>query len=162
MKIPFYNILVLALAGVFLAGSASANIAGKGLVCINQEQLSLEWSKTEAPLISSVAHWFETKKVSTSTWKRSNDKILMLTARNGVPFETDASTIRWKTTVEGEDRIILIDRATAKRSVLSGDNILVSANCEIFSKEKQFEKKLEEITEILQTKFDQAIAKHKL
>ena len=162
MILRIFKILNLAGLASLSISIANANLADKGLVCINKEQLSSEWSSTEAPLISSVAHWFDDKKVSTSTWIRKNDAIKMLTTRNGVPFKTDATTIRWKTTVEDEDRIISIDRATAKRSVLLDEQILVSAECEIFIKEKEFEKKLEEITQTLKTKFDQAIAKHKL
>lgn len=162
MKSKIYQFSSIAIIGSMLASVVNADLAGKGLVCTNQDQLSLEWSQTEAPLISSVAHWFDQERVSTSTWARSNDAIKMLSTRNGVPFETDALSIRWKTTVKGEDRIISIDRATAKRSVLSGEIVLVSADCEIFIKERKFKTKLEEITKILQTKFNQAISDHKL
>lgn len=162
MKTIFVKIYLSALSSFLLFSNAYADIANKGIVCINQEQLASDWSKTEAPLISSVAHWFNGERVSTSTWSRANDTISMTTTRKGVPFETDAKTIRWKTTVEGEDRVISIDRATAMRSVLSGEKILVSADCKIFLEEKKFKERLEEITNTLQTKFDKAISKHKL
>jgi len=162
MRFKIFTILNFAVLASLLISTATASLTKKGLVCIDKEQLSSEWSSTEDPLISSVAHWFDEKKVSTTTWVRKNDTIKMLTTRNGVPFKTDAKTIRWKTTVGDEDRIISIDRATAERSVLSGKEILVSADCEIFLKEKEFQKKLEAITQTLQTKFNQAIAKHKL
>ena len=79
-----------------------------------------------------------------------------------MPYKTDAVNIQWKIDVGGKDGTISIDRRTAVRSVLQGGTILVSVDCDLFDNETEFQKKLDEMTNHLQSKYDLAIANHKL
>jgi len=52
-----------------------AAVAEKGLVCSKAEDLLSQWTVSDRPLFSVVAHWFDEKRVSTLTWQRKNDSI---------------------------------------------------------------------------------------
>ncbi len=159
--------LSLKILGIVLIFAAPANIshasvADKGLVCRDQQQFAARFSDLEPPLLSLVAHWFDNKRVNTTTWKRINDIITMSTTRRGVPYETNVKEISWKPDANDDERKISIDRETAKRSVVLGEEILVSVNCQIFYDRKIFNDYLTGITKSLQTKYNAEIADHKL
>ena len=141
---------------------ATATVADKGLVCLDEKQFSARFSDVEPPLLSLVAHWFDEKRVNTTTWRRANDFIAMSTTRRGVPYETNVKTVSWKPDPNEKERKISIDRETARRSVMLGEEILVTVDCKIFDKRKLFDDELKDITISLQAKYDAEIADHKL
>ena len=141
---------------------AAATVADKGLVCRDQQQFSAKFADLEPPLLSLVAHWFDDRRVSTTTWTRINDQIKMATTRRGVPYKTSVKEVSWRPDANDKDRRISIDRETARRSVVLGEKILVSVSCQIFYDKKDFDKYLKGLTKSLQTKYNAEIADHKL
>ena len=162
MKARFSMTLCLLMAGAMAPIQTHAAVAVKGLVCADQGELLSRWTATDAPLSSLVAHWFNDKRVSTVIWQRANDNIEMQATRRGIPYETNMLSISWKLTTDNSERNILIDRKTGQRSVMQDGTALITTDCEIFDTEKAFQEKLENITENLQSKYDLAIANHKL
>ena len=88
---------------------ATATVADKGLVCLDEKQFSARFSDVEPPLLSLVAHWFDDKRVNTTTWSRANDFIEMSTTRRGVPYETNVKTVSWKPDPNEKERKIFIN-----------------------------------------------------
>ena len=162
MKARFSMTLCLLMAGAMAPIQTHAAVAEKGLVCADQGELLSRWTATDAPLSSVVAHWFNDKRVSTVIWQRANDNIEMQATRRGIPYETNMLSISWKLKTDDTERNILIDRKTGQRSVMQDETALITIDCEIFDTEKAFQEKLENITENLQSKYDLAIANHKL
>ena len=150
------------MASVLLPIQTLAAVAEKGLVCADQGALLSSWTAKDEPLSSLVAHWFDDKRVSTIIWQRTNDDIDMQATRRGIPYETNMLSIGWKLKTDDSERNILIDRKTGQRSVMQDGTALITIDCEIFDTEKAFQEKLENITENLQSKYDLAIANHKL
>ncbi|MFL2844953.1 MAG: hypothetical protein ACJ0BO_01680 [Candidatus Puniceispirillaceae bacterium] len=141
---------------------ASASVADKGVVCRDETQFQARFSDLEPPLLSLVAHWFDDTRVNTTTWKRINDSITMSTSRRGVPYETNVKEVSWRPDANDKERKISIDRKTVRRSVVLGEKVLVSVNCQIFYKKKDFDSYLKGVTKSLQTKYDAEIADHRL
>ena len=139
-----------------------AAVAEKGLVCSKAEDLLSKWTVSDEPLSSVVAHWFDEKRVSTLTWQRKNDSVEIKATRRGVPYETNSLSISWTLSTNGQEINISIDRSTGQRSVLQDEIVVVSVDCELFDSEKAFQEKLKEITNSLQSRYDSAIANHKL
>ena len=150
------------MASVLVPIQTLAAVAEKGLVCADQGALLSSWTAKDEPLSSLVAHWFDDERVSTVIWQRANDNIEMQATRRGIPYETDMLSISWKLKTDDSERNILIDRKTGQRSVMQDGTALITIDCEIFDTEKAFQEKLENITENLQSKYDLAIANHKL
>ena len=150
------------MASVLVPIQTLAAVAEKGLVCADQGALLSSWTAKDEPLSSVVAHWFDDERVSTVIWQRANDNIEMQATRRGIPYETDMLSISWKLKTDDSERNILIDRKTGQRSVMQDGTALITIDCEIFDTEKAFQEKLENITENLQSKYDLAIANHKL
>ena len=162
MKAYFSITLCLLMAGAIAPIQTHAAVAEKGLVCADQGKLLSSWTAKDEPLSSLVAHWFDDKRVSTIIWQRTNDDIDMQATRRGIPYETNMLSIGWKLKTDDSERNILIDRKTGQRSVMQDGTALITIDCEIFDTEKAFQEKLENITENLQSKYDLAIANHKL
>ena len=162
MKAYFSMTLCLLMAGAMAPMQTHAAVAEKGLVCADQGKLLSSWTAKDEPLSSLVAHWFDDKRVSTIIWQRTNDDIDMQSTRRGIPYETNMLSIGWKLKTDDSERNILIDRKTGQRSVMQDGTALITIDCEIFDTEKAFQEKLENITENLQSKYDLAIANHKL
>lgn len=162
MKAYFSITLCLLMAGAMAPIQTHAAVAEKGLVCADQGKLLSSWTAKDEPLSSLVAHWFDDKRVSTIIWQRTNDDIDMQATRRGIPYETNMLSIGWKLKTDDSERNILIDRKTGQRSVMQDGTALITIDCEIFDTEKAFQEKLENITENLQSKYDLAIANHKL
>ena len=162
MKAYFSITLCLLMAGAMAPMQTHAAVAEKGLVCADQGKLLSSWTAKDEPLSSLVAHWFDDKRVSTIIWQRTNDDIDMQATRRGIPYETNMLSIGWKLKTDDSERNILIDRKTGQRSVMQDGTALITIDCEIFDTEKAFQEKLENITENLQSKYDLAIANHKL
>ena len=141
---------------------AHASVAEKGLVCRDETQFQARFSDVEPPLLSLVAHWFDETRVNTTTWKRINDFISMSTTRRGVPYETNVKEVSWRPDANDKERKISIDRKTVRRSVVLGETVLVSVNCQIFYKRKDFDEYLKGVTKSLQTKYNAEIADHRL
>ena len=141
---------------------SAASVAEKGLVCRDETQFQARFSDIEPPLLSLVAHWFDDTRVSTTTWKRVNDNITMLTTRRGVPYETNVKEVSWRPDANDKERKISIDRKTARRSVVLGEKVLVSVGCQIFYDRKDFDKYLNGVTMSLQTKYNAEISDHRL
>ena len=141
---------------------ANASVAEKGLVCRDETQFQARFSDVEPPLLSLVAHWFDETRVNTTTWKRINDFISMSTTRRGVPYETNVKEVSWRPDANDRERKISIDRKTVRRSVVLGETVLVSVNCQIFYKRKDFDEYLKGVTKSLQTKYNAEIADHRL
>ena len=150
------------MASVLVPIQTLAAVAEKGLVCADQGALLSSWTAKDEPLSSLVAHWFDDERVSTVIWQRANDNIEMQATRRGIPYETNMLSISWKLKTDDTERNILIDRKTGQRSVMQDGTALITIDCEIFDTEKAFQEKLENITENLQSKYDLAIANHKL
>lgn len=150
------------MASVLVPIQTLAAVAEKGLVCADQGALLSSWTAKDEPLSSLVAHWFDDERVSTVIWQRANDNIEMKATRRGIPYETDMLSISWKLKTDGSERNISIDRKTGQRSVIQDGTALITVDCEIFDTEKAFQKKLESITENLQSNYDLAIENHKL
>ena len=140
----------------------NASVAEKGLVCRDETQFQARFSDVEPPLLSLVAHWFDETRVNTTTWKRINDFILMSTTRRGVPYETNVKEVSWRPDANDRERKISIDRKTVRRSVVLGETVLLSVNCQIFYKRKDFDEYLKGVTKSLQTKYNAEIADHRL
>jgi len=162
MKVLFSVTLCLLIVSAMAPIQTYAVVAEKGLVCSRAEDLLSEWTVSDEPLSSVVAHWFDEKRVSTHTWQRKNDSIEIKATRRGVPYETDISSIRWTLSTNGQETNILVDRKTGQRSVVRDEIAVVSVDCELFDSEKAFQEKLKEITKSLQSSYDSAIANHKL
>ena len=141
---------------------ANASVSEKGLVCRDETQFQARFSDVEPPLLSLVAHWFDETRVNTTTWKRINDFISMSTTRRGVPYETNVKEVSWRPDANDRERKISIDRKTVRRSVVLGETVLVSVNCQIFYKRKDFDEYLKGVTKSLQTKYNAEIADHRL
>ena len=141
---------------------AAASVADKGVVCRDETQFQARFSDVEPPLLSLVAHWFDDKRVNTTTWKRINDFIKMSTTRRGVPYETNVKEVSWRPDANDKERKISIDRKTVRRSVVLGEKVLVSVNCQIFYERRNFDEYLKDITKSLQTKYNAEIADHRL
>ena len=141
---------------------AIASVADKGVVCRDETQFQARFSDVESPLLSLVAHWFDDTRVNTTTWERINDFMSMTTTRRGVPYQTNVKEVSWKPDANDKMRKISIDRRTVRRSVVLDEKILVSVNCQIFYKRKEFNDYLEGITKSLQTKYNAEIADHRL
>ena len=144
------------------ATTATASVANKGVVCRDETQFQARFSDLEPPLLSLVAHWFDDTRVNTTTWERINDLIEMTTTRRGVPYQTNVKEVSWKPDANDKMRKISIDRRTVRRSVVLDEKILVSVNCQIFYKRKEFNDYLKGITKSLQTKYNAEIADHRL
>ena len=162
MRWSFIKILGIIACFFTFANVAAASVADKGLVCRDQQQFAARFSDLEPPLLSLVAHWFDDTRVSTTTWKRINDSIIMSTTRRGVPYETNVKEVSWKPDANDKERKISIDRKTVRRSVVLGEKVLVSVNCQIFYKRKDFDEYLKGVTKSLQTKYNAEIADHRL
>ena len=162
MKWSYVKMLGIVVYCSTSANIATASVADKGLVCRDQQQFAARFSDVEPPLLSLVAHWFDDKRVNTTTWKRINDHITISTTRRGVPYETNVKEVSWKPDANDKDRRISIDRETARRSVVLGEKILVSVSCQIFHEKKTFDEYIKGITKSLQTKYNAEIADHKL
>ena len=162
MKARLSITLCLLLAGAMAPIQTHAGVAEKGLVCADKGELLSNWTTTDQPLSSVVAHWFDDKRVSTVIWQRTNDNIKTQATRRGIPYETDILSITWKLKTDDSERIISIDRKTGQRSVMQDGQALITVNCEIFNTEKAFQEKLIDITKNLQSNYDLTIAKHKL
>ena len=141
---------------------ATASVADKGVVCRDETQFQARFSDVEPPLLSLVAHWFDDKRVNTTTWERINDFINVSTTRRGVPYETNVKEVSWRPDANDKERKISIDRKTVRRSVVLDDKVLVSVNCQIFNNKKEFDKYLKGVTKSLQTKYNAEIADHML
>ena len=63
----------------------------------------------------------------------------MTTTRRGVPYQTNVREVSWKPDANDKERKISIDRKTVRRSVVLGEKVLVSVNCQIFYKKKDFD-----------------------
>lgn len=144
------------------ANIANASVADKGVVCRDETQFQARFSDVEPPLLSLVAHWFDDTRVNTTTWERINDFIIMSTTRRGVPYQTNVREVSWRPDANDKERKISIDRKTVRRSVVLGEKVLVSVNCQIFYKKKEFDAYLKGVTKILQTKYNAEIEDHKL
>ena len=140
----------------------NASVAEKGLVCRDETQFQARFSDVEPPLLSLVAHWLDSARVNTTTWERINDVITMSTTRRGVPYQTNVREVSWKPDANDEERKISIDRKTVRRSVVLGEKVLVSVNCQIFYEKKNFDEYLKGVTKSLQTKYNSEIADHRL
>ena len=68
----------------------------------------------------------------------------------------------WRPDANDKERKISIDRKTVRRSVVLGEKVIVSVNCQIFYNKKKFDKYLEGVTKSLQTKYNAEIADHRL
>ena len=156
------SILCLLMASAMAPIQSHAAVAEKGLVCSRTEDLLSKWTLSDESLSSVATHWFDEKRVSTLTWQRKNDSIEMNATRRGVPYETDSLSISWTLSTNGQEINISIDRSTGQRSVLQDEIVVVSVDCELFDSEKAFQEKLKEITNSLQSRYDSAIANHKL
>ena len=141
---------------------ANASVAEKGLVCRDETQFQARFSDVEPPLLSLVAHWFDETRVNTTTWERVNDFIAMSTTRRGVPYQTNVKEVHWKPDANDKNKKISIDRKTVRRSVVLGEKVVVSVNCQIFYKKKEFDAYLKGVTKSLQTKYNAEIADHRL
>ena len=159
-----FYIRVLGLVSCFSLSTtiATASVADKGVVCRDETQFQARFSDVEPPLLSLVAHWFDETRVNTTTWKRINDFISMSTTRRGVPYETNVKEVSWRPDANDKERKISIDRKTVRRSVVLGETVLVSVNCQIFYKRKDFDEYLKGVTKSLQTKYNAEIADHRL
>ena len=144
------------------ANIANASVAEKGVVCRDETQFQARFSDVEPPLLSLVAHWFDDTRVNTTTWERINDVITMSTTRRGVPYQTNVKEVSWRPDANDKERKISIDRKTVRRSVVLGEKVLVSVNCQIFYKRKDFDEYLKGVTKSLQTKYNAEIADHRL
>ena len=141
---------------------ATASVADKGVVCRDETQFQARFSDVEPPLLSLVAHWFDDLRVNTTTWERINDLITMSTTRRGVPYQTNVKEVSWRPDANNKERKISIDRKTVRRSVVLGEQVLVSVDCQIFYKKRIFNEYLKGITKSLQTKYNAEIADLKL
>ena len=141
---------------------ATASVADKGVVCRDETQFQARFSDVEPPLLSLVAHWFDGLRVNTTTWERINDLITMSTTRRGVPYQTNVKEVSWRPDANNKERKISIDRKTVRRSVVLGEQVLVSVDCQIFYKKRIFNEYLKGITKSLQTKYNAEIADLKL
>ena len=162
MRALYIRILALVSCFALATTIATASVAGKGVVCRDETQFQARFSDVEPPLLSLVAHWFDGKRVNTTTWERINDFINMSTTRRGVPYETNVKEVRWRPDANDKERKISIDRKTVRRSVVLGEKVLVSVNCQIFYEKKKFDKYLRGVTKSLQTKYNAEIADHRL
>ena len=157
-------LIILGIVTIFAtpANISNASVADKGLVCRDETQFKARFSDVEPPLLSLVAHWFDDTRVNTTTWERINDFITMSTTRRGVPYQTNVKEVSWKPDANDKERKISIDRKTVRRSVVLGEKVLVSVNCQIFYKRKDFDEYLKGVTKSLQTKYNAEIADHRL
>ena len=155
---------MLGIVSCFLLSTniVSASVADKGVVCRDETQFQARFSDVEPPLLSLVAHWFGDTRVNTTTWERINDAITISTTRRGVPYETNVKEVTWRPDANDKERKISIDRKTVQRSVVLGEKVLVSVNCQIFYKKKGFDEYLKGVTKSLQTKYNAEIADHRL
>ena len=157
-------LIILGIVTIFAmpANISNASVADKGLVCRDETQFQARFSDVEPPLLSLVAHWFDNTRVNTTTWERINDFIKMSTTRRGVPYETNVKEVSWRPDANDKERKISIDRKTLRRSVVLSEKVLVSVNCQIFYKRKDFDEYLKGVTKSLQTKYNAEIADHRL
>ena len=162
MRWSFFKIFGIVICFSAYTNISVASVADKGLVCRDETQFQARFSDVEPPLLSLVAHWFDDKRVNTTTWERINDFITMSTTRRGVPYETNVKEVSWRPDANDKERKISIDRKTVRRSVVLGEKVLVSVNCQIFYKKKNFDKYLKGVTKSLQTKYNAEIADHRL
>ena len=162
MRTLYIRILGLVSCFSFSTTIAIASVADKGVVCRDETQFQARFSDVEPPLLSLVAHWFDDKRVNTTTWERINDFINMSTTRRGVPYETNVKEVSWRPDANDKERKISIDRKTVRRSVVLDEKVLVSVNCQIFYKRKDFDEYLKGVTTSLQIKYNAEIADHRL
>ncbi len=162
MRWSFLKIFGIVTCLSTFATISAASVADKGLVCRDETQFQARFSDVEPPLLSLVAHWFDDTRVTTTTWKRINDNITMSTTRRGVPYETNVKEVSWRPNANDKERKISIDRKTARRSVVLGEQVLVTVGCQIFYDRKDFDKHLTGVTKSLQTKYNAEISDHQL
>ena len=162
MRASYLKVLGIVSCFSLSTNIATASVADKGVVCRDETQFQARFSDLEPPLLSLVAHWFDETRVNTTTWKRINDFISMSTTRRGVPYETNVKEVSWRPDANDKERKISIDRKTVRRSVVLGETVLVSVNCQIFYKRKDFDEYLKGVTKSLQTKYNAEIADHRL
>ncbi len=162
MRASYIKVLGIVSCFSLSANIATASVAGKGVVCRDETQFQARFSDVEPPLLSLVAHWFDDTRVNTTTWERINDLIRMSTTRRGVIYQTNVKEVSWKPDPNDNERKISIDRKTVRRSVVLGDKVVVSVNCQIFYKKREFDAYLKGVTKSLQTKYNAEIADHRL
>ena len=162
MRVLYINVLGIVSCFFLSSNIATASVADKGVVCRDETQFQARFSDVEPPLLSLVAHWFDDTRVNTTTWKRINDFITISTTRRGVPYQTNVKEVSWKPDANDKERKISIDRRTVRRSVVLGEEVLVSVSCQIFYKKKDFDAYLKGVTKSLQTKYNAEIADHRL
>ena len=139
MRASYIRVLGIASCFFLSANIATASVADKGVVCRDETQFQARFSDVEPPLLSLVAHWFDDKRVNTTTWERINDFITMSTTRRGVPYETNVKEVSWRPDANDKERKISIDRKTGRRTGVLGEKDVVSVKCQIFYKRKEFD-----------------------
>ena len=115
MRTSYLKVLGIVACFSCYASIATATVAGKGLVCLDEKQFAARFSDVEPPLLSLVAHWFDDKRVTTTTWSRANDHIAMSTIRRGVPYQTNVKTVSWKPDPNEKERNI--NRPTDSKTI---------------------------------------------
>ena len=92
-------------------------------MCRDETQFQARFSDVEPPLLSLVAHWFDDKRVNTTTWERINDVITMSTTRRRRTIPNECQRGELEADANDEERKISIDRKTVQRSVVLGEKV---------------------------------------
>ena len=161
MRVLYINVLGIVSCLFLSTNIATASVADKGVVCRDETQFQARFSDVEPPLLSLVAHWFDDKRVNTTTWERINDVITMSTTRRGVPYQTNVKEVSWKPDANDEEKNI---NRPQNGAAISGAGRKGFSERELpnLLQEKGFDEYLKGVTKSLQTKYNAEIADHRL